>query len=71
MVKVHRITMIVVDHDGMDDEDMIELIEDSGDIPGTVVVTKHESAEIEWDTDDNPFNYRTTIPAAAKKLFAK
>lgn len=69
MATVHRITMIVVDHDDLSEAELIEEINSALSL--SVVVTAHESKEIEWDSDDNPFNYDSKIPAAAEKLFGK
>ncbi|WP_407305688.1 hypothetical protein [Acinetobacter sp.] len=61
--------MIVVDHDGLSEEELVDEIKFS--LTPSVTGAKHESQEIEWENDDNPFNYRTEIPAAAAELFGK
>ena len=68
MTTVHRITMIVVDHDDLSEDDLIEEIRDRLRSQ-SIAVSSHESQEIEWE-DDSPFNFRSTVLAAAEELFA-
>jgi len=68
MARVHRITMIVVDHDGLSEADLVDEIKFS--LSQSVTVVDHESREIEW-SDDSPFNFPTTASVAAERLFRK
>lgn len=67
MSTVHRITMVVVDHDDLSKEDLIEEMRSSYDL--SIEVNSHESQKIEWE-DSSPFNFSSKISAAAEMLFA-
>lgn len=67
MTTVHRITLVIVDHDDMDEESIISAL--GYGLDASLTPVSHESQEIEWEDDDNPFNYKSEIPAAAAELF--
>jgi len=70
-MKAHRITILIVDHDGVGEEDARMLIENAR-YPNHCLsphVLSFETAEIgEWD-DDHPLNCKGTQEAEVERLF--
>lgn len=66
--KVHRIVLLVVDHELMTDNAMREVIENCRYAYPTVL--EQESRDVDWD-DDHPLNKRDTQADAVRVLFGQ
>lgn len=70
-MKVYRVTLMVIDHDGIGQEGIRSNIEDTnyGNHWIAPVVMGCDCVDIgEWE-DNNPLNYRTTRADAFRELF--
>ncbi len=70
-MKVHRIEVMVVDHDGLGANEVRTVIE-STNYPNDCIrpkIVDVQTREVEW-TDDHPLNQRRGWLAAFRALFA-
>lgn len=70
MTKVHKVTLLIVDHDNLGARGVVETLENHRYpnhciAPGVMSI---ETQEVEW-SDDHPLNNRKTQAAAAQNLF--
>lgn len=68
--KVHKVTLLIVDHDDLGAQEVASVLENSRYpnhciCPQTMLV---QTAEVDWD-DDHPLNRRATRREAFDKLF--
>jgi len=71
MVKVHKVEVLIVDHDNIDTEQVKVVIENTT-YPNRCIspnVLKVKTKEVEW-SDDHPLNMRSTKEEAARDLFS-
>jgi hypothetical protein len=71
-VQVHRVVLMVIDHDGVGEDGVRDLIEHTK-YPNWAIhpdVKSIETREVEW-TDDHPLNRRQTADAAWRELFGE
>jgi hypothetical protein len=64
--RVHRMTILVVDHERMREKDMAQVVENCRYADPSVLT--HESRDVEW-SDDHPLNRRDTQAQAVRDLF--
>lgn len=70
--KVHRVTLLIVDHDDVGEEGVRSLLEHTR-FPNRAInpdVLRVETREVEW-SDDHPLNRRDTHEAAYRALFGE
>lgn len=68
--KIHKVTLLVVDHDGIGADEVVTVLENSR-YPNHCMspdVMAIETREVEW-SDDHPLNQRDTMEAAFDELF--
>lgn len=71
MIKVHKVTLLIVDHDDVGSE-VKQILEDQR-YPNRCIsptVLQIETREVEW-TDEHPLNYLDKMAAEAARLFSK
>lgn len=71
-MKVHRVTLIVVDTDDLGALDVKEVLEETK-YPNHCIgpsVMQVDTVEVEW-SDDHPLNHRDTMRAEFERLFTK
>lgn len=71
MTKVHKVTLLIVDHDQLGDTRIVDVIENTR-YPNRCIgpdVMDIETREVEW-SDWHPLNRRDTMRAAFEALFA-
>jgi hypothetical protein len=71
MTKVFKIELMVVDHDGIG-EDEVKLVLEDAHYPNRCIspnVVSIESREVDW-TDEHPLNKRSTWKAFFAELFS-
>lgn len=69
-VRVHRIEVLVIDHDDLGAEEVCQVIEDTR-YPNRCIrpeVKRAETREVEW-SDDHPLNHDDTADEAYRALF--
>ncbi len=72
MTKVHKITLLIIDHDGLGAKSVAEVLEEQR-YPNHCIhpyVMESETREVEW-SDEHPLNGRATQAAAFQDLFTK
>lgn len=72
MTKVHRVTLLIVDHDDLGIEDVRDVIENAR-YPNRCIaprVMASETREVEW-SDEHPLNRASTEAPAFAELFGK
>lgn len=70
MTKVHRVVLLIVDHDDMGASGVAQVIENAR-YPNRCVspdVMEIETVQVEW-SDDHPLNLRDTRMAEYERLF--
>jgi hypothetical protein len=72
VTKVHKITLLIVDHDGLGAKEIINVLEGQRYPNHCIVpdVMRVESREVEW-SDAHPLNQRATQAEAFLALFAQ
>lgn len=68
--KVHRIELLVIDHDDLGADGVRSVLENAR-YPNRCInpdVKRVETREVEW-SDEHPLNYRDTADAAYRELF--
>ncbi len=66
---VYKLTVYVVDHDGLGIDNVISELENSLDA-GVTVASEYAEAEVEWH-DDIDINFTAKQDEAFKKLFSE
>ena len=70
MTKVHRVTILIVNHDDLDENQLAQAIEDTN-YPNDCIdpmVLEIETRETEW-RDDHPLNKARSMFSAVTELF--
>lgn len=70
VTKVHRVELLVVDHDDLGADGVAEVLEHTKYHNRCISpnVKRVETAEVEW-SDDHPLNHTSTEDAAYRELF--
>lgn len=67
-MKAYQLTILVIDHDQVGEQNVVAAVEDAKYVNPTVLEVKERDLG-EW-RDDHPLNNRTTMKEAAQELFA-
>jgi hypothetical protein len=71
LTEVHRVTLLIIDHDGLGAEGVWEELENTRYANHCIgpTVLNVETVKVEWN-DDHPLNHTTTMHDYAEQLFA-